>query len=519
MGQLTPIDLAAFGLYILGMLVIGWLCNRRTKAPEDYFLAGRSMTWFPVSISVMMTLISTISFLSTPSNAFRVGLVAVSGIFSVIFVIPVTVKLYAPFFSRLQITSAYEYLERRYHLGIRVLGAILFVLLRIAWMAMAIHAASLAVTHLVFPRASPVETERILMMTIIGLGLFATAYTVLGGMRAVIWTDVAQFFVLLGGIILTIALGIHHTPGGVPAIWEIAREAGHTRFFDFSLDLQTEFTFLGVLVSSISWYWVYYCSDQLVIQRYLTTRSTLEAQRTMLADGVGQMIVMMALGATGLVLFGLYHSRPELFQGVEQADDVFPHFIGTLLPVGLRGLVVAALYAAVMSSVDSGINSICAVLTVDGYRRFIRPKGSPRAELRLARWVTVFIGILIVLLSLFVVGETGKYLIERQFRFAGYLAAPLFGMFAAGIFSSRANTGGVLAGGGIALILGLLIAYPPPNFPRISLFWLVPLTSAVALIGSLLLSHLFPKPPASKTVGLTYRSLVLNQAAPEAKLK
>jgi len=517
MGQLSAIDLAAMGLYILGMLFIGVICNRKTHVTEDYFLAGRSMTWFPVSISVMMTLISTISFLSTPSNTFRVGLVAVSGVFSVIFVIPVTVKLYAPFFSRLQITSAYEYLERRYHIGIRVLGAVLFVLLRIAWMAMAIHAASLAVTHLVFPQATAVETARILMITIVGLGLFATAYTVLGGMRAVIWTDVAQFFVLFGGIVLTIVLGIKNTPGGVSAIWEVARETGHTQFFDFSLDLQKEFTFFGVLISSISWYWVYYCSDQLVIQRYLSTRSVLEAKRTMLADGVGQMFVTIALGATGLVLFGLFQGRPELFQGVEQADEIFPHFIGTMLPTGIRGLVVAALYAAVMSSVDSGINSICAVLTVDGYRRFVRPKGSPAAELRLARWATVFSGISVILLSLFVVGETGKYLIERQFRFAGYLAAPLFGMFAAGIFSSRSNTGGILLGGGLALILGLLIAFPPPNFPSISLFWLVPLTSAVALIASLSFSYCFPPPSNRKTVGLTYRSLVLNGEEGERK--
>lgn len=177
----------------------------------------------------------------------------------------------------------------------------------------------------------------------------------------------------------------------------------------------------------------------------------------------------------------------------------------------LKTLRIAALFSAVMFSIDSGINAVCLVLNIDLYRRFFRPHTSEGDELKHARWTTFICGITVIAIALFVLGETGLHIIERQFRMASYASEPLFAIFAGGMFFSKNNTFGVLVGSSVSLFLGILIAFPPDWFPHISPSWIIPVTSMVALIVSCCFSWLAANRMLPVKKEFTFHSLMINE--------
>ncbi|MBT4814479.1 MAG: hypothetical protein HON70_02210, partial [Lentisphaerae bacterium] len=287
---LGTLDWLVLGLYLLGTVALGASFYKGQKTTKDFFLAGRSMSWLPVGLSVVATLFSAISYIGLPSANQKYGIVLVAGSFAVFLCIPIVTRVFMPFYHHMQVYSAYEYLEKRFDVRVRCLASGLFILWRIVWMSTAVYAPSLALW-------AATGGSIPLIPTIIVLGVFATVYTMLGGMKAVIWTDVIQFVVLFGGMVIAIVFILMKVPGGVGAIWETATAAGKTNFvidvpgLEAAQTVGEKFrayffvtsdrcTLVAVVVASFIGHIGFYTVDQVTVQRYFTTRSLKDARKS-----------------------------------------------------------------------------------------------------------------------------------------------------------------------------------------------------------------------------------------------
>ena len=455
---LTSIDYWIVALYILGMVVLGSYFARGQKGTESYFLAGRSMGWFPIAVSLVATLVSTTSFLAYPSEAYGHDLKIVAYIFGVPLGLLVVQKVFVPFYMNLNITSAYEYIERRFNVGLRTATSIIFVVMRLIWMAVAVHAASLAVSTMI-----GLQDQSHMPKIIFAIGIMATIYVTVGGMKAVIWTDVVQFFIFFGalaGVCVYVAFSLD---GGLGEIFTVCRDAGKFDVISkefFTPDPTIRITFWAVTLNTFVWILATYGSDQVVIQRYLSTRNVRQAKASLWGNFVfGDIFLTIFQVGAGLALFAFYQHFTQALPADIEADKVFPHFIANQLPVGISGLILAALFAAIMSSIDSGINSIATVFTIDFYRRFSVKKPTPRAELIFARVLTPILGLLVCLFSAYLIGGAGNNIIERSSRAAGFLVGPILGIFMLGMFLPLANSPGAVIGSILGIVSGLFVAF------------------------------------------------------------
>jgi SSS family solute:Na+ symporter len=378
-----------------------------------------------------------------------------------------------PMFVQLPHTSAYEILESRLGLSVRMLGAVFFLSLRLMWMAVIIYATtSIVLVPLLGLEASAVPYVCAL------LGLVTVAYTSMGGIRAVVATDVVQSFILLGAAVLVLVL-VTWQVGGIDGWWPTAWDPG----WDpptFGYDPSARMSLVGAIVSTFCWYVFTAGSDQMAIQRYFATRDARSARRMFDISLLANVVVTALLAAVGLALFAWFRSHPEMLgpgQSIEKTpDELFPRFIAAGLPQGLSGLVVAGLLAAAMSSLSSGLNSSCAVITVDFLERFARRMRSERSQVGRTRLVAWCVGVVVVALSTGVNVVPGN-LLEIAYRVTNLLVAPLFGLFFMALFVRWATSFGTLVGAAFGLATVVSVNYWEvfTGRPGISFLWAMPL--------------------------------------------
>jgi SSS family transporter len=468
------------GIIILGYLAIllgiGAYFSRRQTNLDEYFRAGRGMAWLPVGLSLMAALNSGIDYLMQPSATIKYGLILLIGTTSWLLLYPWVARVTLPFYRRLDLYTAYEYLERRFDVRVRSLAAGIFLLWRMGWMATAMYVPCLAVSEAT-GGAVP------LIPTVIVLGIIVTLYTALGGVEAVIWTDVVQFCVMFGGLIATVVIVTLSVPGGLTEILGAAGQVGTTssaapavgdpglagsvvRFFTQPV------TAVGLLVATMVSRMTSYTADQVMVQRLQTTRSVRDGRQAFITNGAGDALWMIGLSFVGLALFAYFRHHP-LPEGVG-GDKVVPRFIAEAFPPGAVGLVIAAIFAASLSSIDSAINSCTSVVTVDFYNRLClgRQAGDAeltpeerRAQVRVSRVATFLCGAIGIVLAVNV-GRVGD-LIEICNKVINAFTGPLFGIYLLGMFSHRARSGGVLAGGLLGTLVTVYVAFASP----ISFLW------------------------------------------------
>ena len=411
---LGTFDYAVVTVYLGAMFAMALYFAKRQTSTDEFFLASRGMPWFAVGLSIVASLLSTLSYLSSPGEMIKNGI----GMFWQVLAVPlsmaVVLLLWVPFFMRLRMTSAYEYLELRFNYASRALAAVLFIMLRLGWMAMIVYASSIALAEMTQPNLSHLEeaareekTQMYLYSVIAAVGLFATVYTAIGGMRAVIWTDVVQFITLFVGALVTIGY-VMVTTGTDPTDWWATAAAigtDHTETPPYSFNPTVRITITTVAIGYFFWTVCTHVSDQVVLQRYFTTKSLKAARRSYVVRAIADISVGILLALCGLCLLAFYIAHPEfLKEGMtptsgEFSDKVFPYFIAHQLPIGIGGLILAALIAAAMSSIDSGVNSVSTVVTTDFFER-LKPKGKKRlSALTMARVLTLVVGFSVTLLA------------------------------------------------------------------------------------------------------------------------
>jgi len=469
---LHALDYLVVLLYILSTFGAGIYFSRQQHESEDFFVAGRSMPWFAVGLSLIASLMSTTTYLAAPGEILRHGLTLVFGWLALPLAFLVVNRLWIPFFMKLNITSIYEYLEWRFGLTARLLGVGLFALiLRLFWMATIVLTASRAVAQITHSSLGQLSSwhpslDQWTLVVLLSVGVSATFYTMLGGIKAVIWTDVVQFVVLLGGILFTLIVVAIDTGTGPLEWWKTttaSAEQGHTYPPLASWDITVRNTVLFTVLNTFFWYSCTFIGDQVAVQRYLTTPSVEAAVRGNLVNFVGEIVTLVLLALCGMALLTYYldpRFQVEIVEGVldprdpRVSDKVFPYFIAHGLPLGVSGLLIAALFAVAMSSLDSGINSVSAVLVVDIFDRL--NLSIPRmTQMQLARVLTLTVGFVCTIMAWIMLYIPDSYnIIGITFRTFNCALGPLGSMFVIGMFLPHVGQRAVVT----STVLGIILA-------------------------------------------------------------
>lgn len=489
------LDYLTVALYLSMMLGLGAMFGKN-QTRSEFFSASRSMGWLPVGLSVMATLFSSNSFVFYPAAAFgdslRIGL----SLLAFTLMTPVVIWVFIPVYSRLKVETAYQYLELRYNVSVRTLASGLFVLLRIGWMASATYAASVVVASVM---GLPQTT------VIIGLGVISIAYTIVGGLRAVMWTDVIQFFVFAATIFVTLFLILSLTGEAPSKIFETYFSGRENLVFDFTPSMTLPYgswvILIGVFLEGLSAFGV----DQVAVQRYISSRSERSSQIGALVNLIGMWIVMPGLLLIGVGLFAYYSHHPsELGTGtLEQvlaaepkvADRAMSAFVSVHFPPGLAGLYLAALMAAIMSSIDSGVHSVTTALVVD-FRDRLFPQLKPhneRHEVRWIRWLVFLIGSISITLACFV-GPLGN-VFDIGKKLTSAFGGPLLAIFVLALFARRTTATAVLLSVTISTSATLYLMYTMDWFS----VWYWPVGFGMSLVLGLFFSLFQKSPPTELT--------------------
>jgi len=514
-GGLTLLDLTVLGVYMAAMLAMGVTIAKRQKSTDDFFVGGRNLPPWAVGISMLASLLSTITYLGMPGEMFRTGIGFLTRQLAIPAVLVVVWFLWIPFFMRLRLTSAYEYLERRFNYAVRATAAVICMLLLFGWMAVVVLTASRAMGEIAnlnvgqyfsstAATTAPVSiSDADLHVIIVAVGLFSVLYTTLGGIRAVIWTDVIQFFILIGGAFLVMGVVASMTDSGLMDWLAHSQKYKHEQVEWFSWDVRNRSTVTTIAVGMFFWFICTHGANQVALQRYFTVKDEAAARRTYLVSAISSFALGVILASVGMSIMyfieqydlpaeaGLHsENRTEV---VHAQDNMFPQFIRYYLPTGMRGMVVAALFAAAMSTIDSGSNSVSTILTVDFFRR-LYPEGQTIAsELKLARIVTASMGFIVVVctIGLFHASKGTDIVTLCQKGFNMFLG-PLGALFVLGMFSKRATPATVLPAVLVGELVGIGTSYSEELFKQpFSTHIVVPASWAATIVTSLLLSTLF----------------------------
>ncbi len=479
-------DWTVIVIYVLLMLSIGFYYSKRQKTSEEYLVGGRQINSFVSGISLFASFFSTISFLAIAGEVIKHGpLVIMVMIVSFPVIYGISAYFFIPFFMKLPITSAYQILEKPLGRGVRMTGSLIFLLTRFVWMALLIYLTSKALV-IMFGW----DSSFILYLSLF-TGLITVIYSTMGGLKAVVTTDVIQFFILMAGALITIVLvtiNVGGISGWVPTQWA----PNWDQLVVFSWSPYIRLTIVFAFLHTLAWWVSTAGSDQMAIQRFIATRDVKAARRTFLTTQIGEKVLFFILMCVGFSLLAFYRAHPNFIPDgkdlITDADFLFPHFIANFLPVGLGGIVIAALFSAAMSSISSGLNSTAAIITTD-IIPWVTKTTRSTDNLKLAKWCSLSVGLLVLIVSTLMQYVPGN-INEVTAKTNGIFISPLFNLFFMALFVRFATPFGAIMGSVYGLAAGALIAFWDllTGQPGITFLWIGPVSLLVSIGMSLALS-------------------------------
>jgi solute:Na+ symporter, SSS family len=518
---LAVIDWVIVVLYAIGTITLGWYYSRTQNSTKEYFVGSGNMKPWLIGVSLFATLLSTISYLSMPGETLGKGPMYMLSMLALPAVFAVVGFVLLPVYMKQRVTSAYELLEDRLGPNIRLLGAWLFISLRLVWMSLLIYLTAKAMTIML-----GVGEDMIPVIALV-TGFVAVIYTSLGGLRAVVITDFVQTVLLFGGAVLVLAT-ISWNLGGfgwIPTEWNPAWDTQPV----FSTDFSVRVTLVGSLFNYFVWYVCTAGGDQTSVQRFMATKDAAAARRALATQLTVSVVVAFTLGFVGFALLAYFEANPNLLPADislrDNADRIFPHFIAFHLPPGISGLVVAAMFAAAMSSIDSGVNSITAVVMTDILKQkspsaatismidepgdqspYIAPvvandEVQAAQHMATARWLAFGIGAVVVVASSGMGAIPGNITAVTT-KTANLLTTPIFGLFFFALFVPFASPIGVAVGTFCGTATAVLIAFSGPIFgfvpgtvdqDPISFQWIAPAAITVNIVTGCIASLVFPR--------------------------
>ena len=495
-------------LYLLGMVYLGYyFMKRASNSGEDFFKGGGRIPWWAAGISIFATMLSAITYMSIPAKAYATDWTYYPMQICILLVSFPVIRYYLPFFRRLNVTTAYEYLERRFNSATRLMASILFIVFMVARTALVLFLPSLAMTAV---------TGINIYICIALMALITILYCTMGGVEAVVWGDVIQGIILVGGAILAAVYLIVNTgDNGASDFWQIATD--HDKFRLFLFDAENPFDFVNatwwvVILGGLANNLISYTSDQTVIQRYLTTSDEKSAARGILTNGLMSVVVTIAFFTIGTGLYTFFKTHPaELDITMAKGDAIFPFFMMSQLPAGLAGLLIAAVFAATMSTIASNINSISTAFTVDMWSRF-RPT-SDAGKVRTARYAGVCAGLIGMFIAILMAMVDIQSLLDYFNTILGLLSGAIGGLFLMGIFFPRIGSKAALIG----FVCGTATVFYMNFYTQVNFLLFGFVSMLVSVLVALLLSYVWPQKEAQE--GLTWQTLSPLPTSPKGEGK
>ena len=496
---LSWLDWAVIAVYLIAMLGIGgyFYLKDQTASESDFFVGGRSIPFWAAGVSLYATNTSSISFIAIPAKAYETNwqyltnnLVAVIGLmFVAVWIVPLL--------RRLDLMSVFSYLETRFHPTIRMLASALAILMQIgSRLSIILFLPALAIATI---------TGIDVVWSILIMGVFTIIYTVMGGMRAVVWTDFVQVFVKMGGAIFAIIFIVWSLGGEYETIREAVVLEDKTKLLDFSFDL-TKATVWGFIFLVVFDVVLTFPKDQVLMQRTLATKSDKEAGRSIWIFAAIMIPGGFVFYGIGTALWMYYKANPERLDPLLPIDATFPLFIAAELPSGVTGLIIAGIFAAAMSTLSSIINSVATLLSVDFYGKLAR-NPTDKGSVRFAEWMTVIVGLVGMGLALVLSRYDIHSLFDVSIELAGLLGGGFAGAYTLGMFTRRANSAGVAIGIGCSIALTLLAW----SFSLVHPYFYLGISIMLCIVIGYLASLCFP-PPARSLEGLTIHTRVAADA-------
>lgn len=442
--RLHPLDLIIIFVYMLGTLGVGWWFSRRQRNIRDYFLSGNDTPWWALMGSIVATETSTVTFISVPAYAFAANASGAGGNFTFLQIVigyligrVLIVALFIPLYFQGELFTVYQVLDQRFGGRVKRVAASLFLVTRSIADGIRLFLTAIVLVALT-GWADPVS--------ILIIGVVTIAYTYLGGMAAVIWTDAIQLVVYLVGAVVAALVLLGKIPGGWNEVVAVGGALHKFSLFDFTFSLSRSYTFWSGVIGGAFLTTATHGTDQLMVQRYLCAKNARQATLALLTSGGVILVQFVLFLLIGVMLFVFYQKSVALPPEVAaKADRVFPHFIVTQLPIGVIGLVVAAIFAAAMSTLSSSLNSLAATAVTDFYRPLFAPGKSDRHYLNASRLLTALWGVVQIIVAMIAIAMQGRG-VDAVLAVASFTNGPVLGLFLLSTLTQRVGPRGALAG-------------------------------------------------------------------------
>jgi SSS family solute:Na+ symporter len=429
---LNRTDYLIIALDLAGITLFGLRFRKKQRSLRDYFLAGRDIPWWAIALSIVAAETSTLTIISVPGIAYDTNFTFLQLVMGYVVGRVVISFVLLPHYFRGDLYTAYELIERRFGRGLRSLTAGLFLLTRAAAEGVRVYAVSIVVSIAL----GTGEVTSIAIITAL-----TVVYTFEGGLAAVIWTDVVQTAIYVGGTLVGLVTILHLVPGGWAAIHAAAASAGKLQVFDFSWNFWVPYTFWAGVIGGAFLTTASHGTDQLIVQRLLAARGQKQSVMALLSSGVWVFFQFALFLIVGVMLWAYYRVPSASFG---RADRIYPTFIVSRMPHGISGLLIAAILAAAMSNLSAALNSLSSSLIMDFYVRF-RPLAEERTKMRLSRVATLFWALLLFALAVLSLNKVGR-VVEVGLQIASIAYGALLGVFLLGVLTRRANQRGAMVG-------------------------------------------------------------------------
>jgi SSS family solute:Na+ symporter len=461
---LDKLDLAIIALYLVGITLFGLRFRKRQRSLRDYFLAGRDIPWWAIALSIVAAETSTLTIISIPGLAYDTNLTFLQVVMGYLVGRVVISFVLLPHYFRGDLYTAYELIERRFGRGLRSLTAGLFLLTRAAAEGVRVYAVSIVVSIAL----GTGEVASIAIITVLTL-----IYTFEGGLAAVIWTDVVQTAIYVGGTLVGLVTILHLVPGGWSAIHAAAATAGKLQVFDFTLKFGIPYTFWAGLIGGAFFITASHGTDQLIVQRLLAARGQKQSAVALLSSGVVILFQFALFLVVGVMLWAFYRMPSATFG---KPDRIYPTFIVTQMPHGISGLLIAAILAAAMSNLSAALNSLSSSTIMDFLLR-LRPQTDERARMRFSRLATVCWAAVLFGLAVIALQKVGR-VVEVGLQIASVAYGALLGVFLLGVLTKRANQRGAMVG----MLFGFSVGFYFWQWTHVPWTWWVPIGTVVTFM-------------------------------------
>lgn len=469
----TPLDYTIVLITMLGSIYLGFYFARAQHTAKDYFLGNRDLPWFAISLSVVATETSTLTFIGVPALAFAGKMTFFQLTFGYLLARILVSVFFLPAYYRGEMFTAYTFIRNRFGRKTQTTTASIFLITRLLADGVRLFATAIPLA-IITGFSYPVSIAIICSVTII--------YTYFGGLKAVIWLDAIQLSIYLIGAVLAMYVIIDHTPGGLAHLLALAGEAGKLQIFDWTLNLNTTYTIFSGVIGGIFLSLASHGTDQLIVQRLLACRSLRDSQKALVTSGVVVMIQFFFFLTIGVLLYAFYTHFPEKLN-ISKNDEIFPLFIINELPSGLSGLVIAAIFAAAMSTLSSSLNALASSTIMDFVKPYFKPGWDAARELFYSRIATIVWAILLIAVA--VLSSQWGSVLESGLKIASFTYGALLGAFLLGRFSQKITQNQAL----FAMLCGLAVMIFV-NFSGVPWPWFVAIGSTATVFSGLILHKL-----------------------------